>query len=231
MAESLAEMVRAITDKSETVDVFEKETLPRIMGIEKPKAPPAVQANVCMLPDGRELVIITSDPSHTRAIQMSTKSIVEGYGYTDPAYLLKELGNIVKPKAVQRKRYKANVFGTLEECHDGGVYLPALESFKDLVITEYLKHRFYIRKPGIQKLIVEELGFTYNLQTFAEALGYTKDEDAFNALLKLYSPVIPEIPKMLPMEGLVITDLKADVVNIEAGKMAYCLYLELHFEA
>jgi hypothetical protein len=229
MGESLAKIVKAITDKSETVDVFAKETLPRIMGLETPKTLPAVPANVCLLPDGRELVIITSDPSHTRAIQMSTKSIVDGYGYTDPAYLLRELGNIIKPKATQRRRYKVNVFGSLEECHDGGVYLPALESFKDLVIAEYLKHKFYIRQPGTQKLIVEVIGFTYNLQTFAEALGYTKDEDAFNALLKLYSPIIPEIPKMLPLENIIITDLKVDLLNVEAGKPAYYLYIELNF--
>jgi hypothetical protein len=229
MKENLSRMVKAITDQTQSVDTFRNEIIPEIMGREKPKTLPSVPANVCLLPDGRELVIITSDPAHTRAIQMSTKSIVDGYGYTDPAYLLRELGNIVKPKATQRRRYKANVFDTLEECHDGGVYLPALESFKDLVIAEYLKHRFYLRKPGTQKLIVEEIGFSYNLQTFAEALGFKKDEDAFNALLKLYAPVIPEIPKMLPMEGLVITDLKVDLLNIEVGKPAYYLYLELNF--
>jgi len=229
MRENLTKVIEAIVDKNQTADVFRTETLPKIMGSEAPKTLPPAQANVCLLPDGREVIIITSDSAHTRAIQMSTKSIVAGFGYTDPAYLLTELGNIVKPKATQRKRYKADSFDVLQESHDGGVYLPTKESFKDMAIVEYLKHRFYIQRHGTQKLIVEELGFTYDLQTFAKTLGYTTNQDAFNALLKLYSPAMVEIQTALPLEGFAITDLKIDLLNIEVGRPAYYLYLELDF--
>jgi hypothetical protein len=160
---------------------------------------------------------------------MSTKSIVAGFGYTDPAYLLTELGNIVKPKATQRKRYRADSFDVLKECHDGGVYLPTPEAFKDLVISEYIKHKFYFRSSGIQKLIVEEVGFSYNLVKFAESLGYKTDNDAFNAMVKLYSSVLSEIPGLLPNENFTISDLKVDLLTVQIGRPAYYLYLELSF--
>ena len=82
MEDHLLEMMNAIADTNTTVDVFREEVVPKIMGLEAKKTLPPVEASVCMLSDNRELIIIPSDPAHTRAIQMSTKSIVEGFGYT-----------------------------------------------------------------------------------------------------------------------------------------------------
>lgn len=228
MGEHLAEIVKGIVDSNLTARTFREEYCPAVMGKETPKTLPSVKANVCLMPDGGELIIIRSDSAHTKAIQISTRSIISGFDYTDAAYLLKEIGNIVMPKKQNRRRYKANEFGRLVESSDGGVYLPALESFKDLVISEYLKHRFYIRKPGKQILLIEELALTYNLNTFAESLGYVNKQDAFDAMMNLYKPVLDDLPNKLPAEDFVVTELKVDYLT-GATKPAYYMFLELVF--
>jgi len=227
MVERLGEVVKGITDSSMTVRKFRDEYCPSIMGKEVPKTLPTVKANICLMGDGGELIIIRSDPAHTRAIQMSTKSIVSGFDYTDASYLLKEIGNLISPKHQYRRKYKANTFGVLVESSEG-VYLPALESFKDLVISEYLKHRFYIRKPGKQVLIIEEIAFTYNMTTFAESLGYVTNQDAFDAMMKLYQPAIKDLAETLPAEDFVVTELKVDYLT-GATKPAYYMFMELTF--
>lgn len=230
MQDHIVEIMKSVADGNVTAREFRNTIIPKIMGEETPKTPLPAIANVCMLPDGREFVAIITDPAHVRAIKMTTKAIVSGFDYTDPAYLLKEVGNLVKPKSTSRKRYKADSFQVLQESSEKGVYLPSVNSFKDLAITEYLKHRFYIRKPGVQRLIIEEIGLTYNLETFATELGYNSTADAFEAMRKLYAPVLPEIHKELQDEDFVITDLKIDLLDIQKGKPTYYLFLELFFQ-
>lgn len=229
MTDHLYQVMNAIADKSISVDVFREEVIPKIMGEEAKKTPAPIQASVCMLPDNKELIIIPSTPAHTKAIQMSTKSIVEGFGYTDPTYLIKEVMKVIKPKEFSRYKYKANEFGVLKASNDGGVYLPALEGFRNMVLVEYSKQRYYIRRPGKQKLILDELAFSYNLKDFVDSLGYKDQKDAFDAILTMYEPVLANLSADLPAEDFVSYSLGIDMITVIPARPAYHLYLELEF--
>ena len=229
MTDHLYQVMNAVADESITVDVFREEVVPKIMGEETKKTPMPVQASVCMLPDNREIIIIPSTPAHTKAIKMSTRSIVDGYGYTDPTYLIKEVMKVIKPKEFSRHKYKANEFGVLKQSGDGGVYLPAVETFRDLVLNEYAKHRYYIRRPGKHKLIIDELAFSYNLSDFVDSIGYTKEQDAFDAILTMYEPTLADLLADLPAEDFVSYSLGIDLVTYIPSRPAYHLFLELEF--
>jgi len=225
MEDHLLEMMNAIADTNTTVDVFREEVVPRIMGLEAKKTLPPVEASVCMLPDNRELIIIPSDPAHTRAIQMSTKSIVEGFGYTDPTYLITQVMKTIRPKDFSRHKYRANEFGVLKTCAEGGVYLPATETFRELVMSEYNKHNYYLRKKGEQTLAIEELAFSYNIDDFTKSLGYLKMEDAFVAIINMYEPLLEH----LEIRNLEKYYLDIALEEIVLDRPAYHLLLRMTF--
>lgn len=229
MEQRIVEVMSVVADQKITALEMREEVMPKIMNKEHPKTLQPVTASVCMLPDGRELIIIPSDPAHTRAIEMSTKQIVNGFRYTDPSYLMAEVTKAISPKENKRRKYHANTLGKLSESNNGGVYLPALEHFKDMVLLEYIKHRHYIKKPGVQKLIVEEITFSYNLDNYYSALGYSSNEDAFNAIINMYKPTLHSLSIELPAEDLATWNLKIDLLSLEVGQPAYYLYLELTF--
>lgn len=222
MQNHLEEMMNAIADQSTTVDVFREEVMPKIMGRESKSTLAPAEASVCMLPDGRELIIISSTPAHTRAIQMATRSIAEGYGYTDPTYLITQVMKTIRPKDFSRHKYRADDSGVLRISQEGGVYLPATETFKELVLSEYHKHIFYFREPGEYKLVLDELAFSYNLADFVSALGFSDQETAFSAIVKLYTPHIVD----LIGDSFYNTSLGIDVLEVVPNRPAYHLYFK-----
>lgn len=224
MEENLTSVMTAIADKSITVDVFREEFLPQVMGKESKKTLAPAQASVCMLPDGRELIIISSTPAHTRAIQMSTKSIAEGYGYTDPSYLITQVMKTIRPKDFSRHKYKSNEFGVLKISPEGGVYLPAVETFRDLAEAEYMKHQFYLSKKGEHILVLDELAFSYTIDDFVTALGYLNQGDAFDAILNMYAPTVADFKGYKILQST----LEIGMIEVLPGRPAYHLYLKMN---
>lgn len=193
MQEKVFAIMKDIIDPNITVLQCATRVQETVTGTQVETPKPSI-GKLFVMPNGKEMIIIESDKSKTRAIEHSLKGLVSDFTISDGAAAIKELGQVLLPKTNQMIHidYINPDFATSA---NSSFSVPSPEELHRIALRECLLHKWYILQ---METPMVHLYTMFNETTDEEIIAWIKTSfglsfiDFVSKMREFYGDIIDE---------------------------------------